>query len=424
MHIAFLTLFLGLTSGVQPFELSVSGPAASIEVLLDGAVAQRLNGPPWKGNIDFGPDLAPHELVARALDASGKEITRTRQGINMPRPPAEVEIALEGPRTVRLSWERLTHEPPVQTTLTLDGQELQLDGDRRASLPAYDPGSTHVLTAELRFPSNIVARKDLIFGGEAGETHTELTAVPVEGLKARQRAADLQGWFVKEDGAPLEVVAVDDGPAELYLVRVPEAELVKARLRPTAIQPASPLPLEKGDLLRIVSIHPKGFQGGETRSSLFDLSQHFPGQDGLRRYLIAGSFPQGNGPARPGDAVAVAGLHAMGGAHRRAVVLVVDDSKDASLYDPAAVRRYLSAIRVPLFVWTLNEEATRRKAWGETTIIYDTASLERAFHKVRTALNRQRIVWIEGRHLPQSIHLAPRAAKGVEIAGAVDVPAR
>src|SRR5688572_31439679 len=125
MHIAFLTLFLGLTSGVQPFELSVSGPVASIEILLDGSVAQRLDGPPWTGKIDFGPDLAPHELVARALDASGKEIARTRQGINVPRPPAEVEIALEDPRTVRLSWERLTHEPPVEISLTLNGQALR-----------------------------------------------------------------------------------------------------------------------------------------------------------------------------------------------------------------------------------------------------------------------------------------------------------
>jgi hypothetical protein len=121
--------------------------------------------------------------------------------------------------------------------------------------------------------------------------------------------------------------------------------------------------------------------------------------------------------------VAVAGLEAMEGAHRRAIVLVVDGSQDASLYEPTAVRRYLSAIRVPLFVWTLNDEAARRKAWGETTVIYDTESLERAFHKVRTALNRQRIVWIEGRHLPQSIRLTPRA-KGAEIAGAVELLAR
>lgn len=45
---------------------------------------------------------------------------------------------------------------------------------------------------QLRFPSNIVARKDLIFGGESGETQTELTAVPVDLLRdatCRSRSA-------------------------------------------------------------------------------------------------------------------------------------------------------------------------------------------------------------------------------------------
>src|SRR6187549_2331038 len=136
MQIAFITLFLGLALGPHPVELAVEGPAASVELLLDGAVAGRIGQSPWKGEIDFGTTLVPHELVARALDAQGQEIARTRQWVNLPRPPAEVEIVLEGaagaPRSVRLSWERLTHDPPVRTSLTLDGQELRLDNDRRA----------------------------------------------------------------------------------------------------------------------------------------------------------------------------------------------------------------------------------------------------------------------------------------------------
>lgn len=56
MQIAFLTLFLGLTSGVQPFELSVNGPVASIEILLDGAVAERLAGP-RPASIDWRDEM-------------------------------------------------------------------------------------------------------------------------------------------------------------------------------------------------------------------------------------------------------------------------------------------------------------------------------------------------------------------------------
>lgn len=145
VHIAFLTLFLGLTSGIQPFELSVSGQAAAVEIVLDDAAVQRLTRPPWKGKLDFGKDLLPHELVARALDADGREVALARQWINLPRPPAEVELALEegrsgAPGRVRLTWERLTHDPPVATSLTLDGKPLQLDRTGRATLPPYDRG--------------------------------------------------------------------------------------------------------------------------------------------------------------------------------------------------------------------------------------------------------------------------------------------
>jgi hypothetical protein len=421
MHIAFLTLFLGLTSGAQPFELAVSGTPAQVEIMLDGAVVQRLDGPPWKGRIDLGSGLAPHELVARALDVSGREVARARQWINLPRPPAEVEIALEGragapPRRVRRSWERLTHDPPIQTTLTLDGQDLPLDKDHRATLPSYEPSLPHVLTAELRFPSNVVARKDLIFGGEGGEAHTELTAVPVA-LRHGGRLpepAGLQGWFVKDDGTPLKVVAVEEGPAELYLVRVPDADAVKARLGITSRR-ASPLPLKKGDLLRIVSPRPNSYKGDAGITELFDLSPHFRGQDGLRPYLVGGGFQKEGEVLRYADAVAVAGLQAMAGAHRRAVVLVLDDSRDQSLWDPASVRRYLATIRVPLFVWSVSSHEPAR-TWGETEAIYDTHGLERVFQKVYTELARQRIVWIEGRHLPQSIRLSPQAS-GIAIAG-------
>ncbi len=417
-----MTLFLGLTSGVQPFELSVSGPVASIEILLDGSVAQRLNGPPWTGSIDFGSGLAPHELVARALDASGKEVARTRQGINMPRPPAEVEIALENPRTVRLSWERLTHEPPVQTTLTLDGHEVRLDGQRRASLPSYDPGSTHVLTAELRFPSNIVARKDLIFGGEAGEAHTELTAVPVEVLKGRLPAVTgLQGWFVKDDGTPLRVAAVEEGPGELYLVRVPGPEAVRAQVG-GVFGILMPL-VNRGDLIRIVSPWSKAYQGEGMRSDLFDLSPHFEGNKGLGPHLVDGFFkPDASSRLRFGDAAAVAGLHAMAGGRRRIVVLVVDSrSQDGSLYDPVTVRRYLSSIRVPLSVWTVDRDTSGLKDWGEIEHAYSSELMGRAFRKSTLALERQRIIWIEGRHLPQSIRLSPKV-RGIAMAGAVDLP--
>src|SRR5204862_251421 len=84
----FLTLFLGLIAGVHPVAVSVTAPVSVVEVELDGAVAGRARSAPWTVSVDFGPDLAPHELVARGLDAEGHEVSRARQWINLPRSPA------------------------------------------------------------------------------------------------------------------------------------------------------------------------------------------------------------------------------------------------------------------------------------------------------------------------------------------------
>lgn len=429
VHIAFLTLFLGLTSGVQPFELSLAGHAAKVEIVLDGTAVLRLGGPPWKGKIDLGADLLPHELVARALDAEGREIASARQWINLPRPPAEVELVLEGgragaPERVRLTWERLTQDPPLSGSLSLDGQPLQLDPAGRATLPRYDPGSAHVLTAEVLFPSHVVARKDLIFGGEGGETYTELTAVPVRMDKGRRvpTAAELQGWFVDGKGSPLNVTAVENGPGELYLVRVPSTDYVKNQLgvgRSTKLQPMPPMVLGKEDLIRMVSPWSRAYVGGNARSDLFDLSPRSPSRYGLTVHLLDAFFKRdGSEVLRPADAVAVAGLHAMAGGRRRVLVLVLDaQSGDESLYPPASVRRYLSAIRVPLHVWSLDRDVSSMKAWGDVQDASNAAALDTAFRKAAVDLERQRVVLIEGRHLPQSIHLSPKAA-GIEIVAA------
>jgi hypothetical protein len=429
VHIAFLTLFLGLTSGVQPFELSVSGRTAAVEIVLDGAVAQRLTGPPWSGKIDLGADLVPHNLVARAIDAAGREVARTEQWINLPRPPAEVELALEegrsgAPGKVRLTWERLTHDPPLASSLTLDGRPLQIDPAGSAVLPPYDRNSTHVLTAELHFPSNIAARKDLIFGGEGGETFTELTAVPVRLLQGRRlpEPADLQGWFLDGQDRPLKVTAVENGPGELYVVRVPTTDYVRNQLGTGLGRRLPGMTLGRDDLIRMVSPWSRSYLGAGVRSDLFDLSPHSPSRYGLAAHLIDSYFKRdGSEVLRPTDAVAVAGLQAMAGGRRRVVVLILDAvSGDQSGYDPATVRRYLSSVRVPLYVWSLDHDISSMKAWGEIQDAWSVETLDRAFRKAAVDLERQRIVLIEGRHLPQTIHLSPKAA-GIEIVSAGDL---
>jgi hypothetical protein len=260
---------------------------ASVELLLDGAVAGRIDEAPWKGQVDFGSNLLPHELVARGLDDLGQEMARTRQWVNLPRPAAEVGIVLEGPAakpsSVRVSWQSRTGERPIAARVTLDDQALAVDEVGRSRLPSYDPEAPHVLSAELTFPSSVTARRDVVFGGRYGaEISMELTAVPVRLLHGR----------------------------------------------------------------------------------------------------MPGANPQ-----------------------------------DASRYDPAAVRRYLAAIRVPLFMWKVGKggpAAAGSAPWGDAEDVSTLPGLRAAVARLKDELASQRIVWVEGTHLPQAVSLSP-AAKGLEL---------
>ena len=445
--IAFVTLFLGLTLGAYPVELAVEGPVAAVELVLDGAVVGRVAGPPWTGRIDFGSALAPHELVARALDAEGREVARTRQWINLPRPPAEVEIVLEGaggkPSTARLTWQSRTGAQPTSIRLTLDDQPLTLGPDGRAALPAYDPESAHVLSAELHFPANVVARRDAVFGGRYGsEVSTDLTAVPVRVRRGRLREDALRGQLLA-GGAPLAVAAVEEGPAEVLVVRdlgAGEAlkELGEVRKRRTvygqgmnqrlSIEP-DPLRYEIGlrkeDEVRFIYPVPRTYSGAGLPAELFDWSRAYPLRDGGVHWLLTrlvAAPGAASGRQRLADAVAVAGLQALSGSRPRAVVLVLGASpEDASRYEPATVRRYLDSIRVPLFVWSVERPAEKPAAaspalaaWGKVEDVSTLARLRSAVADLREELASQRIVWVEGTHLPQSIALGAGVA-GVEL---------
>jgi hypothetical protein len=137
---------------------------------------------------------------------------------------------------------------------------------------------------------------------------------------------------------------------------------------------------------------------------------------------VHGPLPAGGVRLRFADAVAVAALEATTENRRRAVLLVLSgQAKDQSRYDPAAVRRYLAALRVPLVVWCVGEPEPGSAAslWGgKVEIIREKGDVNPAFKALREVLDSQRIVMVDGRHLPQSIALTPKAT-GVELVGGV-----
>jgi len=428
--IAFASLFLGLMVGVRPVTVIVGESVAAVELELDGRALGRRTGAPWTFDVDFGSEFEPHELVARAFDDKGTEAALARQWINLPRPPAEVEIVLERDAqgravAARLAWESILGVRPNRISVTFDGRPIAL-AEKRAPLPAYDPQATHVLTAVLDYPNGVRSRSDVVLGGgSAGDAKSELTAVPIltEGHEL-PRSEALQGQFLRR-GQPVAVAAVERGPAEVVLVReLSSAEAERALRRGRALGGVLPILsdgtlLDRGDHVRILWPVARRIVDTGTSNELFETSREFSGKSAAFRFLLTQVEYPGVGPSplRLADAVAVAGLRACGSYARRAVVLVLgSEVRDESRYAPGPVRRYLDRLRVPLFVWSLAANARRATAaaWGEVEDVSTAPGLDHAVERLRRNLDRQSIVWLAGRYLPQDIALAP-SAEGIEL---------
>ena len=442
--IAFVSLFLGLVVGVVPVTVLVEKPVAAVRYELDGKAVGRIEGAPWTLPLDFGAELVPHELVAHALDAAGKEIGVARQFVNLPRPPAEVEVVLERDGkgradAARFSGQSLLGPRAARVTATFDGAPLPVGESDRVALPEYDEAARHVLSVELEFSPTLRSRTDVVFGGaEIGVVRSELTAVVVRRTSPGKtpEAGDLAGVLVHE-GRPVPVIAVEEGPAIVCVVRGPSVapalkslgtggrttlvQQTEGRRLPQFDRDASrhAMALEKEDRLRFIWPMPRAI-AGSPGSRMFERSRDFTGADaGVAWLLTRVEHPE----QRPrdvhlADAAAVAGLEATASGSRRAVVLVLgDEAADGSHHSPASIRRYLQAIRVPFAVWSLRSLRTQplAKSWGEVEDVSSIERLEKAIERLKANLASQRVVWIQGRFLPQEIALSEKA-DGLELA--------
>ncbi len=455
--IEFVTLLLGLATGGQTVELSVSEQVALVEVRLDGEFAGGLTGPPWLLDCDFGDELAPHELVATAFDAERRELQTIRQWVNLPRDRAEARLALDWvagdgvagdgvigvPTTARLIWTALDHQSRPEVTVTFDGKPLP-PGDLEAIvLPPHDLRSLHFLRADVRFSDADHAHAELVFGGTYGEeVSTELTAVALETKKRPPTPEKMAGWLRKGD-QPLEVVAVDRGPVNLVVVRErSEATLdglnqvfydyQKALVEPGRVslrmppqpgpvtppsvlgedgrvrfafpttgrervrvgQGAAPLAVEQVPVSRDVS----------DRGRLFDVLTH--------HFWSAEEAPAAR--QELADAVAIAGVVAAAGDRRRAVLLIRSGAaEDTSRFSPREVRGYLRRLGVPLFVWSLaasEEPDGATSAWGEERDVSTYKRMNKALDDLRKALKPQVVVWVGGAHLSHQVELTAKAS--------------
>ncbi len=475
--IAFASLFLGLIVGPEPVELLAGAAVAAVEIRLDGKTAGELRGEPWSLVCDFGSELAPHELVAVAYDRDRREVGRARQWINLPRRPAEAAMVLDGGRQGRgvvasLSWQSVVAAEPSEIMVTFDGRPVAVRDPRRIVLPDHDPEKLHLLRAELDFSRNVSTVLEMILGGTYSDRlDVELTAVPVtlpRGSKLPQ-LEDLQGDLTR-GGRSLSVVAAEEGPVEVVVVRDEKIRRVLNRIGRTSERtlrrharvglkgtaagslryrmslpkdhqvrflwpfaelrddgprdprgsPRDPRgsPRDPRGSPRDPRGSPRELRGGRVDFDVLSPSQTFTSRDGgfywlLTEYSTPARVSQ---EQRLADAVAVAGLLAAGRNRRRAVVLITRaGTVDASIFDPEEVRGYLRRLRVPLFVWTPEEAAARlAERWGSVTDVSSLNKLEQAVKELKRRLEQQRIVWVYGVHPPGDIVLS-RAGDGMRL---------
>jgi hypothetical protein len=413
--IAFVSLFLGLMFGSRPVEVVVGEGVAAVELRLDGQRVDLIRQAPWVMACDFGPNITPRLLEAVAFDAQNRELGRVRQWLNLPQASAVLNAVLGpreegGARVARLSWESSAGAEPKSVVAFLDGTPLAVPDPHRIELPSVDESQFHLLNVEMEFENRVTSRVDLTFGGSyADEVNTEITALPIEAvgkLKQAPTVAGVQGWFL-EDGKTLRVVAVEKEQMELvFVMDRPFGRFFgpgERRKIPKALH------LTDEHRIRFVASIPTQSQGVGSTFELFPISRTYGKEFGdLYRLLSGMGRPPQNSPAQPTSAVAVAGLAAYESRRRRAVVLIPSErhTQDGKV-TPAQVRSYLEDLHVPFFVWEPERKPSEQfAAWGKPRPAGTIKDLAAAFEEINRILDRQWVVWIDGKHLPQRISLS------------------
>ena len=262
----------------------------------------------------------------------------------------------------------------------------------------------HLIAGEMRFEDGFVTRRELVVGGELTDTaEAEMTPIAV-----RQNGAtptNLGDCFTS-GGAPVRVAAVENLPALVLFVFDPDPGDPLRRLNP---QLGAGL-LQKMEVRHLFALDPATYMRvifplaerhrttNKSTTELFPPSNDVASEEGGLIWFLTRPYEKSlekTAPRQFTDAVGVAGLNAITGAHRRAVVLVLGGHADGSAHSAASVRGYLASIGVPLFVWSpAGPRPDMRKVWGEIDDISSRAKMKIAADRLRAELASQRVAWV------------------------------
>jgi hypothetical protein len=280
----------------------------------------------------------------------------------------------------------------------VDSKPVPLDKTAIARLPRLDMKHPHLIAGELKFEDGFITRREIVVGGELNDTtDSEMTPVAVRQAGATP-PANLADCFTS-GGTPIRIGAVENAPALVIFVIDPDPKAAPAASSLKRIEARHRYALDSGTSMR--TIFPIAEQRQSTNNStamLFPPSSDVTADEaGVLWFLTRPheKFVDDAAPRQFADAVGVAGLNAITGAHRRAVVLVLSARDDASAHSPQSVRRYLASIGVPLFVWSANGPRPElRNVWGTIDDISSLPKLQAAVERLRAELKSQRVAWV------------------------------
>ena len=421
--LTFLTLLLGIVVGPREIELSAPPGTAAVEIFLDGEGVTRRTAPPWTFAVDFGSAPAPHHLDAVARNARGVELGRVRQRVNLPKPEAEAVLALlpgkggKG-RIATLRWESAVGKP-LTINLAFDGKPLAAPDPERIELPTYVPERLHFLQAVVEFEKGARAEAEVTFGGrDRDETSRALTAISLRVPRGKLPGAEAMSGWLAANGEPLRVVATEGGEASIVFVLDADSPPAFRELKDWSILPTKAGLFRGEPEVRMLLAYSTEEPGARTTYDVF--SRSFPAYLGRGLLHALGDvYVPGDGLSCPrmADAATAAGLLAASWSHPRAVVVVLTGNPDASVLSAAQALSYLADLGVPVFVWTAASAASDAAApWGGARQVKTRADVRAAVRELEDAVRQQRIVWVEGAHLPQSITVSAKAPTGVAVA--------
>lgn len=427
--LGILTYPVGLLIGLFPVIVDLGGRPEPAELLLDGRPACTISARAPACTVDLGPDPVIHLLELVRKDVSGHVTETVRRWVNKPGVEAEVHALgrCEGKTSsceFTVTWAHPARLDPASLTVALDGVTVARSVVSTLKVP-FPRGSTpQVVTADATFPDGRRATfTQLLQGSYPEQAEASLQAIPI--VVASDVADDRLAASLKEAGWPVR--AVEQGGFEVVFVVEPGALETSSSFGLSAVN----LPLQSAEQIRIIvandtitafdatqgqSREPEarlasGIAGVQTDVGRRSATRSSASLNWLRQLFLAPKSVPAMKRLRTSDAVAVAGYDLGGSPRRRAVVLIAGSMReDQSTFSAAQAQVYLEQTLVPLFVW--RADAHLAPGWPQGA---NLQSFGANVSSLRLALDRQRIVWLEGRVDPRTFR--PRLPPGIAIAG-------